>query len=228
VVEREASGDFDYLWDDPADADGLTSDDAALEVHPAGELDPPRDAPDDDLWDEPGDNFWDNQPDPDDYPNDSDRLDGHFDAFNVNTWSFKPAPTPWYRTKQALTAIIAASAAVAAIVVSGVLLVFRGPGDTFDEVTSSVTPTAPTSAQPAPVATSAAPEPPGPPESPLPPPPPPETASPAPETASPVNTEPRYEAPRVQPRQTKGPEINVTRSPISVAPQPRSGQSGLR
>ncbi|MDT5131418.1 MAG: hypothetical protein QOJ20_2475 [Mycobacterium sp.] len=210
MVEREASGDFDYLWDDPADADGLTSDDAALEVRPAGELDPPRDAPDDDLWDEPGDNFWDNQPDPDD--------NGHFDAFNVNAWSFKPAPAPWYRTKQALTAIIAASTAVAAIVVSGVLLVFRGPGGTVDEVTSSVTPTAPTSAQQAPVATSAAP---GPPEPPLPPPPPPETASP-------VNTAPRYEAPRVQPRQTKGPEINVTRSPMSVAPQPRTGHSGNR
>jgi hypothetical protein len=218
VGEREASGDFDYLWDDPADADGLTSDDAVLEVQPAGELDSPRD----DLWDEPGDNFWDNQPDPDD--------NGHFDAFNVTTWSFKPAPTPWYRTKQALTAIIAASAAVAAIVVSGVLLVFRGPGGTVDEVTSSVTPTAPTSAQPVPVATSAAPEPP------LPPPPPPEAASPgtaapetaAPETALPVNTAPTYEAPRVQPRQTKGPEINVTRSPISVAPQPRTGHSGNR
>jgi hypothetical protein len=207
VGDREASGDFDYLWDDPADADGLTSDDAALEVQPAGELDSPRD----DLWDEPGDNFWDNQPDPDDFPNDN----GHFDAFNVTTWSFTPAPTPWYSTKQALTAIIAASAAVAAIVVSGVLLVFRGPGGTVDEVTSSVTPTAPTSAQPAPVATSAEPEPP------LPPPPPPETASP-------VNIAPRYEAPRVQPRQTKGPEFNVTRSPMSVAPQPRTGHSGNR
>jgi hypothetical protein len=202
VGEREASGDFDYLWDDPADADGLTSDDAALEVQPSGELDSPRD----DLWDEPGDNFWENQPDPDD--------NGHFDAFNVTTWSFTPAPTPWYGTKLALTAIIAASAAVAAIVVSGVLLVFRGPGGTVDEVTPSVTPTAPTSAQPAPVATSAEPEPP------LPPPPP--------ETASPVNTAPRYEAPRVQPRQTKGPEINVTRSPMSVAPQPRTGHSANR
>jgi hypothetical protein len=211
VVEREASGDFDYLWDDPADADGLTSDDAALEVQPAGELDPARDAPDDDLWDEPGDNFWDNQPDPDD--------NGHFDAFNVNTWSFRPAPTPWYRTKQALTAIIAASAAVAAIVVSGVLLVFRDPGGTVDEVTSSVTPTAPTSAQPAPEATSAAPEPP------LPPPPPPETPSP-------VNTAPTYN-PTYQPRPTKAPEIGVTRTPvtrepISVAPQPRTGHSGNR
>ena len=105
---------------------------------------PRANAPDDDLWDEPGDNFWDNQPDPDDFPDRPSMAD--FDAFNVNTWSFKPAPTPWYRTRQALTAIIAASAAVAAIVVSGVLLVFRGPGGTVDEVTSSVTPTAPTSA----------------------------------------------------------------------------------
>jgi hypothetical protein len=206
VGEREASGDFDYLWDDPPDADGLTSDDAALEVQPAGELDSPRD----DLWDEPGDNFSDNQPDPDD--------NGHFDAFNVTTWRFTPAPTPWYRTKQALTAIVAASAAVAAIVVSGVLLVFRGPGGTVDEVTSSVTPTAPTSAQPAPVATSAEPEPP------LPPPPS--------ETASPVNTAPRYN-PTYQPRRTKAPEIGVTRTPvtrepISVAPQPRTGHSGNR
>jgi hypothetical protein len=202
VVEREASGDFDYLWDDPADAEGLTSDDDALEVQPAEELGSPPKDPGDDLWDEPDDNFWDNQPD-----------SGHFDAFNDHTWRFEPAPPPWYRTKQALTAIIAASAAVAAIVVSGVLLVFRGPANTVDEVTSSVTPTAPTSA-PVPVATSAEPEPP------LPPPPP--------ETASPVNTAPRYN-PTYQPRPTKAPEIGVTRTPvtrlpISVAPQPRTGQ----
>ena len=103
----------------------------------------PLNDPGDDLWDEPDDNFWDNQPDPDD--------PGHFDAFNINNWNFTPAPTPWYRTRQAVTAIIAASAAMAAIVVSAVLLVFRGQGDTVvDDVTSSVTPTAPTSAAPAP------------------------------------------------------------------------------
>ena len=199
MVEREASGDFDYLWDDPADAEGLTSDDDALEVQPAEELGSPPTDPGDDLWDEPDDNFWDNQPD-----------SGHFDAFNDHTWRFEPAPPPWYRTKRALTAIIAASAAVAAIVVSGVLLVLRGPANTVDEVTSSVTPTAPTSA-PVPVATSAGPEPPLPP----------------PETASPVNTAPRYN-PTYQPRPTKAPEIGVTRTPvtrlpISVAPQPRTG-----
>jgi hypothetical protein len=203
VVEREASGDFDYLWDDPADADGLTSDDEVLEVQSA-----------DDLWDEPDDNFWDNEPDSDDSPNDN----RHFDAFNDNTWSFRPAPPPWYRTKQALTAIVAASAAVAAIVVAGVLLAFRGPASAVDEVTGPVTPTAPTSAEPAPVPTSAEPPPP------LPPPPP--------ETASPVNTAPRQN-PAYQPRPTKAPEIGVTRTPvtrapISVAPQPRTGQRGTR
>jgi hypothetical protein len=207
VVEREASGDFDYLWDDPADSDGLTSGDGVREVRPAEDLDVQPKDPGDDLWDEPDDNFWDNHPDFDDSPNGS----GHFDAFNDNTWRFKPAPPPWYRTKKSVTAIVAASAAVAAIVVSGVLLVFRGPANTVDEVTSSVTPTAPTSA-PVPVATSPGPEPPLPP----------------PETASEVNTAPRYN-PTYQPRPTKMPEIGVTRTPvtrlpISVAPQPRTGQ----
>jgi hypothetical protein len=222
VVEREASGDFDYLWDDPADADGLTSHDQAFEAGQAEELDHPPNDPGDDLWDEPADSFWDNQLDPDD--------PGHFDAFNDNTWSFKPAPTPWYRTRQALTAIIAASAAVAAIVVAGVLLVFRGSGSTVDQVTSSVTPTAPTSAAPVSVASNKAPPPPlPPPPPPLPPPPPPLPPPPPPSetAASPVNPAPRYEPPPVQPRQTKGPEINVTRSPISVAPQPRGPHTGM-
>jgi hypothetical protein len=219
VGEREASGDFDYLCDDPADASGSTSDDL------------PKD-PGDDLLDEPADDFWDSQPGSDDMA----QSDGHFDAFNDNTWSFTPAPAPWYRTKQALTAIIAASAAMAAIVVAGVLLVFRGPSSTVDEVTSSVTPTAPTSAAPveaptsaAPVeaATSAEPPPPLPPPPPLlPPPPPPETV------ASPVNPAPIYN-PTVQPRPTKAPEIGVTRTPvtrapISVAPQQRGPRNGNR
>jgi len=203
VVEREASGDFDYLWDDQADAAELTGDDLAFEQDPAETPDDLLKGPGDDQWDDPDDNFWDNQPG---VVDDDDR----FDAFNDTTWSFKPAPIPWYRTKQAMTAIVAASAAMAAIVVSGVLLVFRGESSTTTEVTSSVTPTAPTSVAPLQVASSEAP----PPAAPPPP-------APPPETASPVNQAPRYEAPRVQPRQTKRPEINVTRSPMSVAPQPR-------
>src|SRR6478752_605332 len=100
--------------------------------------------PVDDQWDDPDDSFWDNQPDIDD--------PGHFDAFKDDTWSFASAPTPWYRTKQAMTAIV----------VSGVLLVFRGDGGTANDVTSSVTPTAPTSAAPV-VASSEVPPPPPPP-----------------------------------------------------------------
>jgi hypothetical protein len=211
VVDSEASGDFGYLCDDPADVDGLTSNDQDVEAQQGQELDPRLNDPGDDLWDDPGDSLWDNQPAVDDQ--------GRFDAFTVNSWSFTPAPTPWYRTRQAVTAIIAASAALVAIVVSGVLLVFRGPGSTVDQVTSSVTPTAPTSAAPVQVPSSEAPPPP-------PPPPPPPTET----VASPKNTPPRSN-PTYQQRPSKAPEIGVTRtpitrSPISVAPQPRTGLSG--
>jgi hypothetical protein len=210
VVEREASGDFDYLWDDPADEDGLTSHDPNFEAQAEQGPDDPLKGPGDDQWDDPDDSFWDNQPDVDDA--------GHFDAFNDNTWSFTPAPVPWYRTKPAMTAIVAASAAVAAIVVSGVLLVFRGADSNVNDNTSSVTPTAPTSVAPLQVASEE------PPPEPPPPPPPTETV------ASPVNpgqgSNPTYE-----PRPTKPPEIGVTRtpitrSPISVAPQQRGPRNG--
>ena len=212
MAEREASGDFDYLWDDPADVDGLTSHDAGPRGRAGGGTRSPAERPGRRSC---GTNRTTTsgitRPDPD------DETPGHFDAFNVNTWSFKPAPTPWYRTRQALTAIIAASAAVAAIVVSGVLLVFRGQGGTVDDVTSSVTPTAPTSAAPAQVASSEAP-------------PPPLTAHRRDATASPPpehrhrhrRRRPRRAGdtrrrddikPRTyQPRQTKGPEISVTRT----------------
>ncbi|MGX9788941.1 hypothetical protein [Mycobacterium sp. MMS18-G62] len=198
MAEREASGDFDYQLDDPGEADGLTSLDAPPEGEESGNFDYLfRDA-DDEPWEDP---LGEDTEDPDGA--------GYFDAFNEGTWSFQPAPTPWYRTKQAVTVIIAATAATAAIVISGVLLLFRGPSNAVDE-TTSVTPTAPTSAAPTQLATSA-PEPP-----PLPPPPPSETA------ASPENPAPVYNSPRVEQRPTKAPEINVTRAPMSVAPQTRT------
>jgi hypothetical protein len=195
VAEREARGDFDYLFDDPtdpADVEEVTDDVPAPETL------------DDDQWDEPDGNFWDR---------DAQRADnGQFDAFNTNTWYFRPAPAPWYRTRQAMTALIAAAAAMAAIVVSVVLLVFRAP-DNSDDATTTVTPTAPTSA-PRPTASSEAPPPPPP------PPPPPETS------AESVSPPPGGNLPRTRQRETKAPEIGVTRtpitrSPISVAPQPR-------
>ena len=199
MAEREASGDFDYQLDDPGEVDGVTSLDAAPEAEESGDFDYLfRDA-DDDPWEDP---LADDTEDGD--------ADGYFDAFNAGTWNFQPAPPPWYRTKQAVTVILAAAAATAAIVVAGVLLVFRGPSNAIDE-TTSVTPTAPTSAAPTELATNA-PEPP-----PLPPPPPPSET-----IASPENPAPVYTNPRVEPRQTKAPEINVTRSPMSVAPQPRT------
>lgn len=200
MAEREASGDFDYGLDDPGDADDVTSLDGAPEAEEPADFDYLFRDPDDD-WEDP---FADD-------PDDSDG--GHFDAFNGSTWSFEPAPTPWYRTKQAVTAIVAAVAATAAIVISGVLLVFRGPSNTVDETT----PTPPTSAAPTEFATS---EPAPPPLEP--PPPPTETV------ASPVNPGPVYANPNNEPRQTKAPAINVTRAPMSVAPQQRTPPSQRR
>src|SRR3977135_3295085 len=128
VVEPAASGDFDSPLDDPADVDGLICHDQIPGAPPAEEPDPARNDPDDDLLDEPDDSFWDGQPGPDDHPNEDGHFDGDFDAFNMKTWSFTPPPAPWYRTKPAVTAIIAASAAMAAIVGSGVRLCCRGTG----------------------------------------------------------------------------------------------------
>ena len=199
MAEREASGDFDYRLGDAENVDALSSLDGAPEAAESEDLGYLLRDVDDEPWDDP---FADD-------PDETDG-DGHFDAFNGSTWSFQPAPTPWYRTKQAAAAIVAASGATAAIVVSTVLLVFRSPSDVVDQ-TPSVTPAAPTtSAAPTELATSVQPPPlPAPPE-----PPPSETA------ASSVNTGPAYNPPS-PPRQTKAPEINVTRAPMSVAPQQR-------
>lgn len=207
MAEREASGEFDYSFDQPGGADDSSGDDAPRE--PAAPEDFDYALRDDDQWDDPDDSFWSN-----DAAADSA---GSFDAFDTNTWYFEPAPTPWYRTKQAMTALIAAAAAAVALVVSGVLLVFRVPAPVSDETTTSVTPTAPIAPTTAPSTQLATSAPPAPPE--LPPPPPPVTSA-APVEAAPVET---YR-PRSPTRTTKAPEIGVTRtpatrSPISVAPQ---------
>jgi hypothetical protein len=196
VAEREASGEFDYLIGDRTEADWSDGDDALPEPVSPEEFD--YALRDDDQWDDPDDGFWSNE---------AERERNGFDAFDESTWYFEAAPPPWYRTKRVLTALIATVAAAAALVVSGVLLVFRGPGTAVDESTS-VTPTAPTTAESTELATSAAP-----------PPPPPETSAP-PIDPGPVQT---YR-PRNPPRTTKEPEIGVTRtpvtrSPISVSPQ---------
>jgi hypothetical protein len=194
VAEREASGEFDYLIGDLAEADVSNGDDAFRDQVPAQDADnPPR-----------GDYHWDEPQEPACTGDDEGDADRSFDAFDENTWYFEPAPAPWYRTKQAITALIATATAAIALVVSGVLLLFGGPGNSV-ESTTSVTPTAPSTVASSESASS--------PEAP----PPPATS------AQPIA--PPAETYRPQPtRSTKPPEIGVTRtpvtrSPLSVAPQ---------
>jgi hypothetical protein len=148
-----------------------------------------------------------------------------FNAFDANTWTFQPEPPPWYRTKPAVAALIAATIATVALVVAVVLLAFRGPSARDDDAPASPSPTAPTSAPSTPATTSPPaplppPPPPPPPPAPPPPAPPPPATAEAPADSGPAN------GPPPQPRQTKEPEFGVTRtpetrSPISVAPQIR-------
>ena len=204
MAEREASGEFDYLIGDLADTDVSGGSDAPSE--PVAHEDADRTLPDEDRWDDPDDSFWSNERDAD--------PDRSFDPFDARTWNFEPAPTPWYRTKPALAALIAAIAAAVALVVSTVLLVLRSPSTAVDETTTSVTPTAPTTVASTPSATDAAPPP---------PPPPPSTADTA-ESIAPAPAQTN----RPNPPRNRGPEIGVTRtpvtrSPISVAPSRPGG-----
>ncbi|SEH52559.1 hypothetical protein SAMN04489835_0958 [Mycolicibacterium rutilum] len=189
MAEREASGDFDYLFDDIADqtADVDESSGDALPAAGPGEVE------------EIGAEYRDLE-----HPG--------FDAFDSTTWYFEPAPPPWYRTGKTLGLLIAASLAAVALVVSGVLLVFGGSGDSVREATT-VSPTAQTTAPPRSQPLRSEPPPP-------PPPPPPAETSAAPAPA-PVQTY-RPRSPSTRP--SREPEIGVTRtpvtrSPISVAPQ---------
>ena len=142
-----------------------------------------------------------------------------FDAFNENTWDqdfTTVSTTPWYRSPQARTLMIASGAALSAIVVSVVLLVFRDSSAGERPV-----PTDGTTAVTTPLATATSEMPPPSPPSPPPPPPPPPPPQP-----STMNQAPAVVQPTVRPRPTKAPEIGVTRTPatrqpMSVAPQPR-------
>jgi hypothetical protein len=131
---------------------------------------------------------------------------------NSGAWDFKvSAPRPWYRSKRLVVASVAA--AVAAIVVTGILVLMRGPG-----VDESVSPANSTTAAPKPAAPalSSATTPPPPALPPPPPPPPPPTA--AEEITGPAATRP-YDPPRRSPpSQSDMPEIGVTRTPVTRAP----------
>lgn len=138
-----------------------------------------------------------------------------FDAFDENSWYFEPAPPPWYRTRRNLSLFLAASIAAVALVVSAVLLVLRTPAEPGDREPQPVRPTVQTTA---PVRTLT--------PSPSTQPPPPRPAPhPRVETsAAPVAPPPPATYRPRTPAGRTGPEIGVTRtpvtrSPISVAPQ---------
>ncbi len=204
MAEREASGEFDYLLGDLTEAEESIGDDVL-----------PHRAPTQEADHLPGSDYHRAEPEAPgwaDEPRNGVGADGSFDAFDESTWHFDPSPPPWYRTKQSAIALVATAVAAIALVVSGVLLVFRGPSTSVDE-TTSVTPTAPTTVAQSESASS--------PESPPPPPPPP--PPPAETSAAPAAPPAETYQPR-PPRSTKPPEIGVTRTPVtrlplSVAPQ---------
>jgi hypothetical protein len=191
VAER---GDFDYLREETDGSDGV------------------------DVVDEG--NAYTSEPDHDYlFAEGEQKAHDGFDAFDENTWDedFTPVSvTTWHGSSQARTLMIASAVALSAIVVSVVLLVFRGSPAADDPAPSDSTPPPTT-----PLATATATVEPPPPEPPAPPPPPPPPPEP-----SVVNEAPAVIRPTVRPRPTKQPEIGVTRTPvtrlpISVAPQQR-------
>jgi hypothetical protein len=143
----------------------------------------------------------------------------------ITTLTFKPAPSPWYRRKPAVIALIAAAAVALLFAILPSLM--RGPASAPEDSTG-VAPAPATSAEPAsasrppptgdarPALTSApAPAPPRPPLPPPPTPPPP----PAPAQDDVPAYTPYYPAPRdSSPSRSNKPDIGVTRAPISVAP----------
>jgi hypothetical protein len=125
----------------------------------------------------------------------------------------RPTPGPWYRATPAMLAMGAIAVAVVAIIVAAVLLVSRDArGRSKVEPTIAIP-----SSSSSPTTTSAIVA--TPPPSPPPPPPSPTEAI----AVAPVPVTPREQAP------AKPPEIGVTRtpvtrSPISVRPEPRPAQ----
>lgn len=115
----------------------------------------------------------------------------------------KPAPVPWYRTGPAMFALGALGLALVAMVVAAVLLVSRdslGPAD----VEPPLTPI--TSAQPTPSRTSTTPSPST------------TSATPSPSPSSSSEPPPPPASQPASPPDSDGPEINVTRTPVTRSP----------
>jgi hypothetical protein len=213
TAPAESDRGVDQLWDDPRGGwDEPEPDTGPIHV----------DEVHDSLLDHPDDSSWD---DPDDSPRNPYGIPLRHALSGVpvsNTLTFRSKARPWYRTKQAVIVLI--GAAVAAFVVTGVLVLLRSPATDVEESTT-VAPSAPISATPALTSTPPSPSglPPPPPSPPPPPPPPPPSAE---TDTAPVDTGGDPWQPSAPSTQAEKPEIGVTRTPatrapISVAPPPR-------
>lgn len=196
VVEKRASGDFDYRREESAGSDGV------------------------DVFDE--ENDYGSEANFDHLLTEDEARQGNgFDPFDENNWVevLSPVPTPWYRSPQARVLLIASGTALSAIVISVVLLMTRQT-PTGDEPVPAPT-TAPV-ATPTATASSEPPPPPLPPPEPPPPTPPPEPSTM--ERAPAVNGPTVRPRPPREPEigVTRTP---ATRAPMSVAPQPRRPRS---
>lgn len=127
-----------------------------------------------------------------------------FDAFNTDTWRFRQPPPPWYRRKDARLLLIVVAVAVIALVVSLVVLATRRDSGSDEPTSVEPAPTTTTTTTTTTVASTPSPV------------PPPSSTEPPPAAAPPA-----YYPPAAPPAPTRPPEINVTRMPMSVAPQPR-------
>lgn len=128
----------------------------------------------------------------------------------ADSLTFKPAPSPWYRTRRGLIVLLAVIAV--AVLLALLPLLMRGPGPQAPTNTPSTEPT-PSSVQP--TSTSGAPELTS---QPAPPPPPPPPPPPAPD--APVYRPQYPSSGGGSGSRAPKPEIGVTRAPISVAPKP--------
>ena len=230
MTERVAPPDwgFDYRQHDPYDDDGWFGREQVADPMSVDEVpDRPPSQPANNVPDEPYEAPHDVAPAP--VPPTRRPAsptvntwtgNGQLRTPNNSTLTFRPPPRPWYRTKRATIALIAAASAAVAVPV--VMLVLRSSPATGPEESTSVAPQASTSAQPAPSSIQPTPTnvPP-----PLPPPPPPPPPPPTGDTGS-ADTQPYPWTRPAAPSPTQKPDIGVTRTPatrapISVAPQPR-------
>jgi hypothetical protein len=225
VTDREAppNWDFDYRPDDPYEDDGWFGGEPVADPAPVNESPDPVHAPSaNTVREEPDDpaTVVYRAPSPPPRPVASPTVstwtvNGQLRASNTSTLTFRSPPAPWYRTKQATIAMIAA------VAVPVVVLLWPSSTATGPSEPTSVAPQASMSVQPPP--SSAHPTPINAPP-PLPPPPPPlPLPPPAEDTGSaPAVSQPEWT--RSAPEPTRKPEIGVTRAPISVAPVPRQPQ----